>query len=129
MPPYQTPYVTPHILHKNYAQAHDAEAFGNSELTAALYMYREKKQTVAHSDRAWPRLVQSTPSSKDEGSTLGLHAIPGFAGIVLDAIRDVASTRLLGKVAPIDVGVVCDGSAVRALGRAIHDRVRARLKD
>jgi hypothetical protein len=51
MPPYQTPYVTPHILHKNYAQAHDAEAFGNSELTAALYMYG-KKLTVAHSDRA-----------------------------------------------------------------------------
>ena len=80
------------------------------------------------------KLVQSTPSSKgsrgqDEGGTLGLHAIPGFAGIVLDAIRDVASTRSLGKVAPIDVGVVCDGSAVRALGRAIHDRVRARLKD
>jgi hypothetical protein len=28
----QTPYVTPHILHKNYAQAHDAEVFGNSKL-------------------------------------------------------------------------------------------------
>ncbi|KAF7969153.1 hypothetical protein HWV62_28196 [Athelia sp. TMB] len=28
MPPHQTPYVTPHILHKNYAQAHDAESFG-----------------------------------------------------------------------------------------------------
>ena len=80
------------------------------------------------------KLVQSTPSSKgsrgqDQGGTLGLHAIPGFSEIVLDAIRDVASTRSLGKVAPIDVGVVCDGSAVRALGRAIHDRVRARLKD
>lgn len=29
--PHQTPYVTPHILHKNYAQAHDADPFGNSE--------------------------------------------------------------------------------------------------
>lgn len=28
-----TPYVTPHILHKNYAQAHDAEVFGNSALS------------------------------------------------------------------------------------------------
>ncbi|KAJ7287398.1 phosphoenolpyruvate carboxykinase-domain-containing protein [Mycena rebaudengoi] len=26
--PHQTPYVTPHILHKNYAQAHDSEQFG-----------------------------------------------------------------------------------------------------
>lgn len=25
-----TPYVTPHILHRNYAQAHDAESWGNT---------------------------------------------------------------------------------------------------
>ncbi|KAF9484521.1 hypothetical protein BDN70DRAFT_127836 [Pholiota conissans] len=27
--PHHTPYVTPHILHKNYAQAHDTEQFSN----------------------------------------------------------------------------------------------------
>ncbi|KAF9036925.1 ATP-utilizing phosphoenolpyruvate carboxykinase [Hymenopellis radicata] len=27
--PHHTPYVTPHILHKNYAQAHDSEQFGS----------------------------------------------------------------------------------------------------
>ena len=27
----QTPYVTPHILHKNYAQAYDSEQFNNCE--------------------------------------------------------------------------------------------------
>ena len=79
------------------------------------------------------KIAQSIPSSKssrgqNEGGTLGLHAIPGFAEIVLDAIRDVTSTGPLGKVALIDVGVGCDGTAVRALGRAIHDRVGARLK-
>jgi len=26
--PHQTPYVTPHILHKHYAQAYDTEQFG-----------------------------------------------------------------------------------------------------
>jgi hypothetical protein len=26
--PHHTPYVTPQILHKNYAQAHDTEQFG-----------------------------------------------------------------------------------------------------
>lgn len=30
MAPHQTPYVTPHILHKNYAQAHDAESQVNT---------------------------------------------------------------------------------------------------
>ncbi len=29
MAPHHTPYVTPHILHKNYAQAHDSEQFGS----------------------------------------------------------------------------------------------------
>lgn len=29
MAPHHTPYVTPHILHKNYAQAHDTEQFGS----------------------------------------------------------------------------------------------------
>ena len=28
MAPHHTPYVTPHILHKNYAQAFDYEAIG-----------------------------------------------------------------------------------------------------
>lgn len=72
-----------------------------------------------------------TRKGQDEGgSTLGLHPIPGFAEIILDSIRDVISMEgSLGKLAPVDVGVVCDASAVRALGRAIHDRVRARLKD
>ena len=28
---HQTPYVTPHILHKNYAQAFDFEVIGGRE--------------------------------------------------------------------------------------------------
>ena len=65
---------------------------------------------------------------QDEG-LLGLRPIPGFSEIIVDAIRDATLTASLGKIAPIDVGVVCDVSAVRALGRAIHDRLRARLKN
>jgi mediator of RNA polymerase II transcription subunit 14 len=65
---------------------------------------------------------------RDEG-TLSLHPIPGFAEIITDAVRDVSSTgSVLGQIAPVDVGIVCDASAVRPLGRAVHERVRARLK-
>jgi mediator of RNA polymerase II transcription subunit 14 len=72
----------------------------------------------------------ATSNSQDQGeNTSSLQPIPGFDEIILDAIRDVTSTGTLGKVAPIDVGVVCDASSVRAIGRAIHDRVRARLMD
>jgi len=72
------------------------------------------------------------PPTKDQGpdqGTLGLHPIPGFAEMIVDAIRDTTSLGSLGKIAPIDVGVVCGVSVVRALGRAIHDRVRAHLQD
>lgn len=70
------------------------------------------------------------PDDRLDGTPLGLRPISGFAEIVMDSIREVTSTAKgsLGKIAPIDVGVVCEGRAVRALGRAIHDRVRARLK-
>lgn len=39
--PHQTPYVTPHILHKNYAQAHDSEQFGTRmfHVRLALHTY------------------------------------------------------------------------------------------
>lgn len=70
----------------------------------------------------------TTPAQPDTDA-LGLQPIPGFAEIIMDAIRDVAATGKagLGTVAPVDVGVVCDAGAVRALGRVIHERVRARL--
>jgi mediator of RNA polymerase II transcription subunit 14 len=75
-------------------------------------------------------LNQGQNDHHHDDETLGLRPIPGFSQIVVDAIRDVTFTAHapLGKIAPIDVGVVCDVSAVRALGRAIHDRVSARLK-
>lgn len=61
--------------------------------------------------------------------SMGLQPIPGLTEIVLDAIRDATSRGLVGNLAPIDVGVVCDAADVGVLGRAMHDRVRARLKD
>ena len=34
--PHHTPYVTPQILHKHYAQAHDSEQFGTCKLNVQL---------------------------------------------------------------------------------------------
>jgi len=66
---------------------------------------------------------------QEHDMALGLRPIPGFSQIITDAIRDATFvTHHLGNIAPIDVGVVCEISAVRVLGRAIHDRVRERLK-
>lgn len=65
----------------------------------------------------------STNISTDNDSGTSLQPIPNFPDIILDAIRDVGTA---GTV-PIDVGVVCDAGAVRAVGRAVHERVRAKL--
>lgn len=64
---------------------------------------------------------------QERDSTLTLQPIAGFKDIIQDAIREVTSYETTGRIAPIDVGVVCDASTVRAMGRAIHDRVRSRL--
>jgi mediator of RNA polymerase II transcription subunit 14 len=85
--------------------------------------------TPADADTTQPSASSGSRDQDLGDSTLGLQPIPGFNEIILDAIREVASTGTLGKIASIDVGVVCDTSAVRAIGRAIHDRVRARLTD
>lgn len=47
--PHQTPYVTPHILHKNYAQAFDSEAFGNRMFN---FLVSFPRLTIAQSSAA-----------------------------------------------------------------------------
>jgi hypothetical protein len=45
--PHHTPYVTPHILHKHYAQAHDTEQYGNRAyplILALLFLYQSSGQ-------------------------------------------------------------------------------------
>lgn len=61
-------------------------------------------------------------------STLIVQPIPGFTEIIQDAIREVMTFGISGKVVSVDVGVVCDVESVGGLGRAIHDRVLTRLE-
>jgi len=89
-------------------------------------------------DDASPATISSSPqkqttplpSSSEGNEHLGLQPIPNFREVVLDTAREVISSGRveLGKIAPIDVGVVCDASSVRAVGRAIHSRVLQQLK-
>ncbi|RDB24861.1 Mediator of RNA polymerase II transcription subunit 14 [Hypsizygus marmoreus] len=60
---------------------------------------------------------------------LGLRPIPRFAEIVMEVVRDAISHGTLqpGKVAVVDVGIVCDTSTVSELGRAIHTKVMQRF--
>lgn len=58
---------------------------------------------------------------------VGLRAIPGFRQLVLDAIKDVGA-GVSGKMASIDVGVVCDAPVANAIGKALFSRVLTALK-
>ncbi|KAJ6602180.1 mediator complex subunit MED14-domain-containing protein [Mycena sp. CBHHK59/15] len=70
-------------------------------------------------------LFNTGPAEDRPGPDLGLQPIPRFREIVLDASREMVSSAAvsLGKIAPMDVGVVCETGIVRALGRAIHAAV------
>ncbi|KAG6862349.1 hypothetical protein C0995_016047 [Termitomyces sp. Mi166 len=59
------------------------------------------------------------------GDMLGLKPIPNFKSIVTDAVRDAISSGSIqpGKVAMIDVGVICHTVSVCELGRRIHQRL------
>lgn len=72
-----------------------------------------------------PALHMSPPVE----SELLLRPIPDFGALVTDACRAVAGTVGRTQVAPVNVGVVCDGTAVRTVARALHERVLRRLRD
>lgn len=61
-------------------------------------------------------------------SDLILKPIPDFQALVVDACKAVAGTVGRRKIAPVDVGVVCDSTAVRTVARALHELVMQRLK-
>lgn len=73
-----------------------------------------------------------THSNSDQ-DRIGLEPIPDFRALVLDAVRAVrprspesgAGGR---RIAPIDVGVVCEGGTIGSVVRALHERVLKKLR-
>ncbi|KAI0694357.1 hypothetical protein BC835DRAFT_1274702, partial [Cytidiella melzeri] len=67
---------------------------------------------------------------KDSGdSSLILQPIPDFRSIVLEVRKDITDTGASRKVVSIDVGMICHSSAVRTVGRVLHERVQKILKE
>ena len=69
------------------------------------------------------------PKSPSIVNNFALRPIPGMKEIVAKAVQEGLAARTLepGKVAAIDVGVVCNAAGVGPLTRAIHSMVMARL--
>lgn len=84
---------------------------------------------VDASNSLYPPLHDKTnvTSARQDGG-LVLQAIPNFRSLVAAACQDVASEYKGSKVTPVDIGVMCDSSAVRAVGRALYEKVRRTLR-
>ena len=87
-------------------------------------------QRVAILDASHSLFDVQTRKGHDEVDQLVLQPIPQFRDIVSDAARTglAAGNFKLGKVAVIDVGVICDTSGVGMLTRLIHAQVLQKLE-
>ena len=83
------------------------------------------------SNSFFPDNTSAPPAPVVLGSDLALKSIPDLRSIVSGACVDAVTAGKVprSKMAPIDVGVVCHSSAVRAVARALHERVLKRLKE
>ncbi|CAL1707828.1 unnamed protein product [Somion occarium] len=66
--------------------------------------------------------------SKPINGLLVLHPIPDFSQLVSETLKDLASQKTIGTVHPVDTGLICDGSAVTLIGKALYERVLQKLK-
>lgn len=82
---------------------------------------------LSNSPQKLPSVFHAKKSRGSESGSL-LQPIPDFAMMVVDAVKDVTSKGTHGQIAPIDMGVICDGSVVKVVARAIHERILRRIK-
>ena len=92
-------------------------------------------QRVAILDGSRSLFETGISSSSTKCETLDDHIwwqpIPGLEGIVVDAVKEVASVSGVApsSITPIGIGVICDTSTVSFLVRAIHTKVLKKLLD
>lgn len=61
--------------------------------------------------------------------SLTLQPIPEFRRLLLEAIQEASSSKALGKVAQIDVGLICNARIVSVIAKPLHMKVLRRLKE
>lgn len=68
----------------------------------------------------------STPKDKDQDALL-LKPIPEFQKMLSSAIGEHQTKNVPGRIVGIDIGVICDISAVRNMVRILHASVLQKL--
>ncbi len=67
------------------------------------------------------------PAPPRDHTSVALQPIPDFRTLVAEAIKAAVAHGVRGQFAPIDIGVICDVSAVRVVGRMLHQQVLRKL--
>lgn len=72
-------------------------------------------------------IVMSEPALSDTT----LKPIPSYSSIVLDCVRQALASgnAVPGKIAPVDVAVICDKASIKPLIRAVYTQVTAKLRE
>lgn len=62
-------------------------------------------------------------------SNLVLRPIPDFAALIVDAVKDARSEGVGGQIAPVDIGVLCSSTTVRAVAKSLHRRILQKISN
>ncbi|EJF55792.1 MED14-domain-containing protein [Dichomitus squalens LYAD-421 SS1] len=78
-------------------------------------------------DSRGPRKSGAPSKSTSLANTGALQPIPDFRALVSEAIKEAVAQGVKGQFAPIDIGVICDITAVRVVGRRLYEKVFTKL--
>ncbi|KAH7889201.1 mediator complex subunit MED14-domain-containing protein [Phlebopus sp. FC_14] len=117
------------------------------DLRHALDLRLLTGKRIAILDASYSVFQGAAPAATTEAGLLGLEPIPDFRALVLEAVRAVRPPRPPGpvpvpvpvaggagvdggggKIAAIDVGVVCEGKDAGPVIRALHEKVLRKLR-
>lgn len=101
-----------------------------TDLKHALDFRLLSNQRIAVLDASHSLFDVQMPGKAVEKDYLVLQPIPQIRDIVTDVVRDglAGGDLTTGKVAAIDIGVICDAGGVDPLARAIHTQVLKHLR-
>ncbi|KAL4077046.1 mediator complex subunit MED14-domain-containing protein [Scleroderma yunnanense] len=102
--------------------------YGDLRHALDLRLMTNKRIAILDASHSLFRGSSDVPQAETE--SLGFQPIPDFRTLIIEALRAARppGTANKGLVAAIDVGAVCEGSAVGPVLKALHGRVLKKLR-
>ncbi|THH30411.1 hypothetical protein EUX98_g3773 [Antrodiella citrinella] len=114
------------VLHGDLRHALDFRLLSNARVVIL-----DASHSLFQTDDTIPRgsyYLDSRFSTVIRDNMAVLQPIPKFNAIVQDIVKETGSRRG-SKVFSVDIGIICDTSAVQAVGSALYDRIAKELRE